>query len=194
MAYTQNIKKLVIGISGASGVELGLKFLKYIPDSIEVFLILSNSAKHTLSLESNNADLLDCTINNKSHITLLDDNDLGACVSSGSFQTDGYIIVPCSMNTLAKCTVGISDTLITRVFSVMLKERRHIVLAPREMPYNTIQLENMAKLSTLGVTIAPPVLGYYSEQQTLEDMEKFIIGKWFDLLHIEHNLFKRWGK
>jgi 4-hydroxy-3-polyprenylbenzoate decarboxylase len=76
----------------------------------------------------------------------------------------------------------------------MLKERRNIVLAPREMPYNTIQLENMAKLSTLGVTIAPPVLGYYSKQQTLEEMEKFIIGKWFDLLNIEHNLFVRWGE
>ncbi len=192
MEYTQNIKRLVVGISGASGVELGLKFIKYIPENIEIYLILSNSAKHTLSLESNKVNIQN--IPNRSNLTLLDDKDLGACVSSGSFQTDGYIIVPCSMNTLAKCTVGISDTLITRVFSVMLKERRNIVLAPREMPYNTIQLENMAKLSSLGISIAPPVLGYYSEQQTLEEMEKFIIGKWFDLLHIEHNLFKRWGK
>lgn len=96
------------------------------------------------------------------------------------------------MNTLAKCTIGISDTLITRVFGVMLKEKRKIVLAPREMPLNSIQLENMTKLSNLGVSIAPPVLGYYSEQQTLEEMEKFLIGKWFDLLDIEHNLYKRW--
>jgi 4-hydroxy-3-polyprenylbenzoate decarboxylase len=96
------------------------------------------------------------------------------------------------MNTLAKCTVGIADSLITRVFSVMLKEKRNIVLSPREMPYNTIQLENMTKLSTLGVTIAPPVLGYYSKQQTLDEMENFMIGKWFDLLKIEHNLYKRW--
>jgi 4-hydroxy-3-polyprenylbenzoate decarboxylase len=96
------------------------------------------------------------------------------------------------MNTLAKCAVGISDTLISRTFSVMLKERRKIILAPREMPYNTIQLENMTKLSTLGVTIAPPVIGYYSKQQTLDDMEKFMIGKWFDLLDIDNNLYKRW--
>jgi 4-hydroxy-3-polyprenylbenzoate decarboxylase len=74
----------------------------------------------------------------------------------------------------------------------MLKERRNIVLAPREMPFNSIQLENMAKLSSLNVSIAPAILGYYSEQQTLEDMENFIIGKWFDLLNIDHNLYKRW--
>ncbi len=189
--HQKSIKRLVIGISGASGVELGLKFLKFIPKEIEVFLVLSKSAKYTLSLESNNSYK---AITLKENVTLYDDTELGAPISSGSFQTDAFIVVPCSMNTLAKCTVGISDTLITRVFSVMLKERRNIVLAPREMPYNTIQLENMAKLSSLGVAIAPPVIGYYSKQQTLEDMEKFIIGKWLDLLHIEHDLFKRWGE
>ncbi len=181
-----------MGITGASGVQLGLKFLELLPLNIEVFVIISNSAKHTLALEENKK--LAQAFKTRQNITILEDNDLGACVSSGSFKVDKYIIVPCSMNTLAKCTVGISDTLITRVFSVMLKERREIVIAPREMPYNTIQLENMAKLSNLGVTVAPPVIGYYSAQQTLEDMEKFIIGKWFDLLKIDHNLFKRWGE
>ncbi len=181
-----------MGITGASGVRLGLKFLELLPLDIEVFAVISNSAKHTLSLEENKN--LSQALETRENITILKDNDLGACISSGSFRVDKYIIVPCSMNTLAKCTVGISDTLITRVFSVMLKEKRGIVIAPREMPYNTIQLENMAKLSNLGVVVAPPVIGYYSSQQTLEDMEKFIIGKWFDLLKIDHNLFKRWGK
>ncbi|MEA3352410.1 MAG: UbiX family flavin prenyltransferase [Campylobacterota bacterium] len=178
--------KLVVAVSGASGVQLGLKFLSLIPKEIEVFAIISNSAKKTLQLESN------LNIPKYENITFYDDNDLSEPVASGSFKTDKLIIVPCSMNTLAKCTVGISDTLITRVFSVMLKERREIVIAPREMPYNTIQLENMTKLSTLGVTVAPPVIGYYSAQQTLDDMENFIIGKWFDLLNIEHDLYKRW--
>lgn len=183
--------KLVVGISGASGVQLGLKFLELIPDTIEVFAIISNSAKQTLSLEMENNYKIP---SNKPNITILDDNDLGACVSSGSFQVDKYIILPCSMNTLSKCSVGISDTLITRVFSVMLKEKRDIIIAPREMPYNTIQLENMTKLSNLGVSIAPPAIGYYSQQQTLQEMEKFIIGKWFDLLGIQHTLYKRWGE
>ncbi|MEA3289999.1 MAG: UbiX family flavin prenyltransferase [Campylobacterota bacterium] len=178
--------KLVVAVSGASGVQLGIKLLTLLPKEIEVFAVISNSAKKTLKLESN------LTIPTLEHITFFDDDDLSEAIASGSFKTDKLIIVPCSMNTLAKCTVGISDTLITRVFSVMLKERRDIVIAPREMPYNTIQLENMTKLSTLGVTVAPPVIGYYSAQQTLEEMENFIIGKWFDLLKIEHNLYKRW--
>ena len=184
----ENRKKIIVGITGASGVQLGLKLLQLLPKDIDLFAIISNSAKETLKHEVGKE------FERLSHITYLDDNNMAACVSSGSFKTDGLIIVPCSMNTLAKCTYGISDTLITRVFGVMLKEKRNIVVAPREMPYNTIQLENMTKLSILGVSVAPPVIGYYSKQQTLEDMEKFIIGKWFDLLNIEHDLFKRGGK
>lgn len=178
--------KIIVGITGASGTQLGFKFLSLIPKKIEVFAIVSKSAKKALKLEENKR------YKKLNNVTYLNDDNLAASVSSGSFKTDGYIIVPCSMNTLAKCAVGISDTLITRVFSVMLKEKRKIVIAPREMPLNTIQLENMTKLSHLNVSIAPPVLGYYSEQQTLQEMENFIIGKWFDLLNIEHNLYKRW--
>ncbi len=178
--------KIIVGITGASGTKLGFKLLSLLPKDIEVFAIVSNGAQKALLLEENKNYM------ELKNVTYLNDSNLGASVSSGSFKTDGYIIVPCSMNTLAKCTVGITDTLITRVFSVMLKEKRNIVIAPREMPFNSIQLENMAKLSTLNVNIAPPIIGYYSDQQTLEDMEKFIIGKWFDLLHIEHELFKRW--
>lgn len=178
--------KIIVGITGASGTKLGFKLLSLIPKEIQVYAIISKAAKKALKLEEN------LQYKQLENVTYLDDNNLAASVSSGSFKTDGYIIVPCSMNTLAKCAVGISDTLITRVFSVMLKEKRNIVIAPREMPFNAIQLENMTKLSALNVTVAPAILGYYSEQQTLEEMENFIIGKWFDLLNIEHNLFKRW--
>jgi flavin prenyltransferase len=178
--------KIIVGITGASGTKLGFKLLNLFPKNIKVFAIISNGAKEALELEENKKYM------ELENITYFDDSNLGASLSSGSFKTDGYIIVPCSMNTLAKCTVGITDTLITRVFSVMLKEKRNIVIAPREMPFNSIQLENMTKLSTLNVNVAPPILGYYSEQQTLENMENFIIGKWFDLLHIEHDLYKRW--
>lgn len=190
MNQEKKTKKLIVGISGASGVQLGLKLLELVPKDIEIYAIVSKSAKYTLSLE-NNKDILK-TLDEKTNINFLKDSDLGACVASGSFKTDGMIIVPCSMNTLAKCTVGISDTLITRAFSVMLKEKRKVIISPREMPYNSIQLENMTKLSNLGVIVAPPVLGYYSEQQSLSDMENFIIGKLFDLIDIEHNLYKRW--
>ena len=168
-----------------------LKFLEFLPDDIDVHLVISNSAKKTLQYE-NNIDYL-AFIEQKANITLYEDTHIWSTIASGSSQVDAMIILPCSMNTLAKCSVGISDTLITRAFSVMLKEKKDIILAPREMPYNTIQLENMTKLSSLGVVIAPPVLGYYSQQTTLDDMEKFLIGKWFDLLKIKHNLYKRWS-
>jgi 4-hydroxy-3-polyprenylbenzoate decarboxylase len=172
--------KLIIGISGASGVNLSLKFIELLPKEIEKYVIVSDNSKIVFDKENN--------------INILDNKDISAITASGSFKSDAMIILPCSMNTLAKISNGIADNLITRTASVMLKERRKLILAPREMPYGTISLENMAKLSLHGVIIAPPVLGYYSEQQNLEDMEKFLIGKWFDLLGIEHNLFKRWGE
>jgi flavin prenyltransferase len=179
--------KIVVAITGASGIRLGIKFISSLPSDIDIFVVLSDNAKVALPYES------DLPLPKKDNIIYYEDNKIEASISSGSFQTDAMIILPCSMNTLAKCSVGIADSLITRVFSVMLKEKRDIILSPREMPYNTIQLENMTKLSSLGVIIAPPVLGYYSKQQTLEEMEDFMIGKWFDLLKIKHNLYKRWN-
>lgn len=184
------ILKITVAISGASGSNLGLNFIRKIPDNIEVFLVVSNSAKTALKLETGLS--LRKELEQRDNVTIFDDSNIAAPIASGSFQVDKMIVIPCSMNTLAKCSVGISDSLITRAFTVMLKERREIILCPREMPFNPIALENMLKLSKLGVTIAPPVLGYYSEQKSLEDMENFLIGKWFDLLKIEHNLFKRW--
>lgn len=182
--------KITVAISGASGSNLGVNFVKLLPKDIEVFVVFSKSAKKALKLENNIS--VNKIFEEYENVTIFKDSDIGASIASGSFKVDKMIILPCSMNTLAKCAVGISDSLITRAFTVMLKEKREIVVAPREMPLNTITLKNMLKLSKLGVTIAPPVLGYYSKQQSLEDMEKFLIGKWFDLLKIDNNLYKRW--
>ena len=178
-------KKIIIAITGASGVNIGLKFIKYLPKNIKKFIIISENA-YTV-LEKENSILL----KNKN---IFLDSDISAPTASGSFKTDGMIIIPCSMNTLAKISAGISDTLITRTASVMIKERRKLILAPRELPLSVIALENMLKLSKIGVDIAPPIVGYYSKQKSLKDMEKFFIGKWFDLLDIKNNLYKRWGK
>ena len=122
-----------------------------------------------------------------------DDSDLAAAPSSGSFGIDAIIVAPCSINTLAKIHAGFADTLITRAAAVALKERKRLVLGVREMPFSTLALEHAAKLSALGAVIAPPVLGYYSAQNSLEDMENFIIGKWLDLLGLEHKIYKRWS-
>jgi len=105
---------------------------------------------------------------------------------------DATAIIPCSINTLAKIANGIADNLVTRVASVAIKEQRKLLIAPRELPLSAITLENMLKLSRLNVIVSPPILGYYSDSNTLDEMEKFIIGKWYDSLGIKHNLYRRW--
>jgi len=172
-------RKIVVATSGASGVNLGIKTLELLPDSIEKHFIMSQNSKTVLSKE-----MRDVTTHNN--------EDISASIASGSFGVDAMIIAPCSMNTLAKIACGISDNLVTRCASVMIKEQKKLILAPREMPFSAIALENMQKLAALGIIIAPPVMAYYSKQQTLDEMENFIIGKWFDLLEIENNLYKRW--
>jgi len=172
------MKRIILAISGASGVNLGLKTLNSLPFSIEKHLILSDNANVVLEKEEN--------------IVIHSDENIAASIASGSFKCDAMIITPCSMNTLAKIAHGIADTLTTRAASVMIKERRVLLLAPRELPFSPIALENMQKLSQIGAIIAPPVMAYYSEQNSLDKMENFVIGKWFDLLDIEHNLYKRW--
>ncbi len=171
-------KKIVIASSGASGANLGIKILELMPKEIEKHFILTKSAEVVLDKEMG--------------VTLHEYDNIAASISSGSFGVDAMIIAPCSMNTLAKIACGIADNLVTRCASVMIKEHKKLILAPREMPFSAIALENMHKLSILGVVIAPPVMAYYSQQQTLEEMENFIIGKWFDLLGIENSLYKRW--
>lgn len=171
-------RKIVVATSGASGVNLGIKTMKLLPENIERHFIMTKNSHVVLQKENN--------------LTIHDNENIAASVASGSFGVDAMIISPCSMNTLAKIACGISDNLVTRCASVMIKEQKKLILAPREIPFSAIALENMLKLSRLGVIIAPPAIAYYSEQQTLEEMEDFIIGKWFDLLDIEHNLYKRW--
>ena len=179
--------KLIVGVTGASGGTLADCFLENLPDDLDTHLVVSNNAQTAYKLETSQSFK---TL--KSCITVYDNNNIGAAIASGSFQADAMIILPCSMNTLAKVSVGIADTLITRAASVMIKEHKKLILCPREMPFSTIHLENMHKLSSLGIIIAPPVIAYYSEQNSLESMEKFLVGKLYDLLNIPHDLYKRW--
>jgi len=171
--------KIIIAISGASGASLGLKTLRALPDHVQKHLIVSENAREVFRHEEG--------------VTFHEETDIAAPPASGSFGADAMLIIPCSMNTLAKVAVGIADNLTTRAASVMIKEHKTLLLAPREMPFSAIALENMHKLATLGVFIAPPVLAYYSRQENLEAMENFMIGKWFDLIGIENDLYKRWG-
>ncbi len=172
--------RLIVAITGASGVQLGKKFVDYLPSDVEIHVVISDNALTVDNFENK-------------QVTLHDSEDIAASVASGSFRVDATAIIPCSMNTLAKIACGISDNLPTRVAAVALKEQKKLLLAPRELPFSSIALENMHKLAALGVIIAPPVLGYYYQSNSLEEMECFVIGKWYDVLGIENSLYKRWN-
>ena len=174
--------KLVVGITGASGVELGIKFVRYLPEDIEVHVIVSDNALTVDAFENTN----------NNNITLHQSDNIAASISSGSFRVDATAIIPCSMNTLAKIASGISDNLVSRVAAVALKEQKKLLLAPREMPFSAIALENMQKLAALGIIIAPPIMGYYANVNSVDEMERFVIGKWYDALGIDNQLYERW--
>ena len=227
----QNKQKFVVGITGASGIRLGIRFARHLArfaKNSEIFVIFSNGAKMVAQYEDKISDILNDSrlknlldlgessgeSNKDSHkisreskrdfgidsrkstakITLLNDSDLDSPVSSGSFGVSATLIIPCSANTLAKIACGISETLITRAALVALKERKTLLLAPREVPLNAIMLQNMLVLSQMGAIIAPPMLSYYAGSENLAEMEDFMCGKWLDSIGIAHNLFPRWGE
>ncbi|MGP1484828.1 MAG: UbiX family flavin prenyltransferase [Campylobacter sp.] len=185
--------KIFVGISGASGVSLGLKLAFEVAKRAQTYVSISQNAKFVLQKEQNQN--LSKKISQLSQVaTICDDRNLAEPPSSGSFGINASIIAPCSINTVAKIHAGFADTLITRAAQVALKERKKLILAVREMPFSTITLEQITKLSTLGVVIAPPVLGYYAGIKNLEDMENFIIGKWLDQIGLENEIYKKWAK
>jgi len=171
------LKKILVCISGASAASLGIKLYNMIPSQYERYLVISENAKKVLQKEEN----------------IFLNDDISAPVASGSFGIDITFIVPCSMNTLAKISLGIADNLITRAAAVAIKEHKKLIIAPREMPLSPIHLEHMYKLSKLhNVIIAPPIFGYYNNPKNIQDIEYFLIGKWFDLAGIENDFYKRW--
>lgn len=186
-----NRKRLVVGMSGASGAILGieiLKTLKKYPDW-ESHLVISKGAEQTI-LEETNYKLIDV-------IDLADKTyslkDIGASIASGTFKTEGMVIVPCSMKTAAGIACGYSDNLLLRAADVTIKERRKLVLVPRESPLSTIHLRNLLSLSELGAIIVPPMMSYYNKPASTEDLNTHIIGKILDKFHIEVNGFNRWA-
>ena len=184
-------QRLIVGISGASGVILGMRMLEVLkPLDVEVHLVMSKAAELTLAYETDFTRDQVRELADVAHPV----NDIGAALSSGSFRTLGMIIIPCSIRTMSELAAGVTSTLLTRAADVVLKERRRLVLVVRETPLHALHLRNMARLAEAGAIIAPPVPGFYSKPQTVRDMIDHTVGRTLDLFDIDTGLVKRWGE
>lgn len=182
-------KRLIIGVSGASGAPLAVALLKALQETeVETHLIVTRGGEMTLQQE--------CGMTLPELQALADvcyDNEnIGAAVASGSFRTMGMIVVPCSMKTVAGIHSGYSDNLLLRAADVCLKERRKLLLVARECPLSTLHLRNMYELSQMGAMILPPVLSYYNHPQSIEDATNHIVGKILDQFELDAPDFRRW--
>ena len=190
MEDEKNYLRLVVGISGASGVIYGLRTLEILHSmKIETHVVLSQWGEKNIEIET------DKTIEYvRSLATALYGNDsLAAPISSGSFLHSGMIIVPCSMKTLASIANGYDETLISRAAGVTLKESRLLVVVPRETPLSRIHLQNMLKLAEAGAVIMPAMPGFYHKPTSLQDMVDHLVSKIIDQFNIRNNLSRRWG-
>ena len=196
------MKRYVLGITGATGPVIGLRVLKELSRTAEVHVIISRQS-FSIILEEAGVDLSGETaaaiekrirkFAASKNIYYHAEGDFEAPVASGSFKTEGMFVVPCSMKSLSGIANGYSNSLIERAADVTIKEGRALLLAPREMPFSAIHLENMLKLARLGVKIAPPVMGFYHGPKNLDDMVDFVAGKILDAMGVEHGIYRRWG-
>ncbi len=181
--------KLIVGISGASGAIYGIRLLEELKKrDAEVHLVISKWGELTIEEETKYAVEEVRSLADK----VYKEESLGAAIASGSFKNNGMIVAPCSMKTLSGIANGYAEGLLIRAADVCLKERRRLILLTRETPLNSIHLENMLKLSRLGVTIMPPVPAFYASPQTLDDIVNHTVGRILDQLDIENQLFRRW--
>jgi 4-hydroxy-3-polyprenylbenzoate decarboxylase len=182
--------RLVVGISGASGVIYGLRTLEILHSlKIETHVVLSQWGEKNIEIETDKS--IEYV---RSLATALYGNDsLAAPISSGSFLHSGMVIVPCSMKTLASIANGYDETLISRAAGVTLKESRLLVVVPRETPLSRIHLQNMLKLAEAGAVILPAMPGFYHKPTSLQDMVDHLVGKIIDQFNIRNNLSRRWG-
>lgn len=183
--------KLIVGISGGSGAVYAVALMHALKElNIEIHLVMSHMGEQVLKHE---CDFSEEDIKGYTDY-IYKSEDLFAPIASGTFKTDGMIIVPCSMKTLAAVAAGYSDNLLTRSADVILKEGRKLLIVPRETPYNQIHLENMLRLSKMGVVVMPASPGFYNHPHTVSDIVAAMVGKILDSFNIEHNLAIRWGE
>ena len=184
------MKKLIVGISGASGVIYGIRLLEVLKsiDDVETHLVMSPNAELNIEIET------DCT---PAHVEGLADEvhsyrNRAAAISSGSFKTDGMVVAPCSMKTLSAIVNSYADTLLTRAADVVLKERRKLVLMPREVPLHLGHCKLLYEAAQLGAVISPPVPAFYNHPQTIDDVVNHSVGRVLDLFDLEPGILSRW--
>jgi len=184
-------QRLIVGISGASGVVYGARLLELLqPLPIETHLVMSRSAEVTLALET---DIKIAAVRARADV-VHPIGDMAAAISSGSFPTLGMIVAPCSVRSMAEIATGVTTTLLTRAADVVLKERRRLVLMVRETPLHTGHLRTMTALSEMGAVIAPPVPAFYARPQSLDEMIDQSLGRALDLFGIDAGVVRRWGE
>ncbi len=182
-------KRIIIGISGASGAIYGVRLLQQLADTnLETHLIISKAAACTITTETEFS--LKAVQNMADYAYSV--SDISAAIASGSYKTVGMIIAPCSMRSLGEIASGATSSLLTRAADVTLKERRRLVLLVRETPLTTIHLHNMCTISQAGGIIAPPVPAFYHRPQTVDDIVNQTIGRVLDLFNIETDIVYRW--
>lgn len=191
------MRRFFVGITGASGSLYGLKLISELANSenTEVYFSITPDGEMNLKIETGakSLDEMKNKITAKSNVTYLDYRDFAAPVSSGSFKVDSYIIIPASMGCVGRIASGVSSNLIERCADVALKERRRLVVVFRETPLNNIHLKNLLELSKSGAIIFPAAPAFYHEPKSIDDLIDFIVGKIFDIIDVEHTLFKRWN-
>jgi len=183
-------RRLIVAITGATGAVYGVRLLQILRDipGMETHLLISDAGVLNIHQE---LDLGRKEVEALAHV-VHNVRDVGASIASGSFQSEGMVIAPCSMKTLAAVAHGLSDNLITRAADVVLKERRRLVLMVRETPFNLAHLRNMTAVTEMGGIIFPPLPGFYHRPKSIEEMVDHTLGRVLDLFALEHALTPRW--
>ena len=191
MPSSLQTRRLIVGISGASGILYGIRALQVLKQcGFETHLIMTRSAQITLAHETS---VKVAEVNELASVVHRID-DIGASISSGSFRTMGMLVAPCSVRTMSEIATGVTSSLLTRAADVVLKERRRLVLMVRETPLHLGHLRTMASLVEMGAVIMPPVPALYAKPASIEDMVTHSVGRALDLFDIDTGLVKRWGE
>lgn len=183
-------KRIVVGMTGASGIDYGIRILEVLRGGFETHLVMSRAAEVVLATESDRKLAEVRALASVVHPV----DDVGASIASGSFRTEGMVVAPCSIRSLSEIATGVTTSLLTRAADVALKERRRLVLLVRETPLHTGHLRTMTQASELGAVIFPPVPAFYAWPESVQDIVDHTVGRVLDLFGIDNDFVRRWGE